>query len=128
MLKLVSVTMAEPHRKKVIIKEDDIFRAAVQVAQGHFKLGHHCHECVEQERLIEAGDGTQVLDHGCGKMMELSLQERCNHLCELWCPTEILDKCEDVALNMDWCVAEVQKNFLDKQWLEEVVKCCFFLF
>ena len=119
--------MAEPHRIKQVLDKHDIFEAAVFVNKKHFKLGPHCPECVEQERLLEAGEDCQVIDHSCEKMRELSMQEQCNHLREVWCPTEILEKCEDVALNMDWCVEEVQKNFSDKKWLEQVVKCCFFV-
>ena len=98
--------MAEPHREKRVLCRYDIFRAAVFVANKHFNLDPYT----------------------CGGMMTLSLQEHCNQLRELWSPADILEKCEDVALNMDWCVEEVQKNFFDKEWLESVVKCCFCLF
>ena len=97
------------------------------MGKKQFKLGLHCPECVEQERLLDAGEDSQVFDYSCEKMMELSMQDKCNHLCEVWCPTEILEKCEDVASNMDWCMEEVQKNFFDKKWLEQVVKCCLFV-
>ena len=126
LLKFLAVTLAEPHREKQVLNKLDILKAAVLVGKNHFKLGPHCPGCVEQERLLEAGNSSQIIDHSCERMMELSIQERCNHLCELWNPGEILEKCEDEASNMDWCVEEVQKNFSDKQWLEDVVKCCFF--
>ena len=124
-LKLLSLTMAEPHQEKQVLDKHDIFEAAIIVGKKHFKLGPHCPEYVEQERLLEVGEDSQVIDHSCEKMKELSMQERCNHLCELWCPTEILKKCEDVASNMVRCEEEVENNFFDKKWLEQVVKRCF---
>ena len=128
MLKILSVTMTEPHRVKCVLDKHDIFHAAIEVAKKHFKLDLHCPECAKEDRPLEAGDHSRVMDHSCRKMMELSMEECCNHLRESWSPVEILEKCEDVASNMDWCMKEVQTNFFNKQWLGQIVKCCrFFL-
>ena len=55
--------MAEPHREKQVLNKLDILEAAVLVGKKHFKLGPHCPECVEQERLLEVGDSSQIIDH-----------------------------------------------------------------